>query len=80
MASPILPPGTTMVLRRDMNESCSIASRYGKSIPNFVGSLNRITMKLSSGAGMSRATNGFDVSTVGTRWKLMSVNENCGVT
>jgi hypothetical protein len=27
MASSILPPGTTMMLGRDMNESCSIDSR-----------------------------------------------------
>jgi hypothetical protein len=27
MASSILPPGTTMLLGRDMNESCSIDSR-----------------------------------------------------
>ena len=39
IASPIFPPGTTIVLRLDMNESRSIASRYGKSIPNFIGSL-----------------------------------------
>ena len=27
MARPILPPGTTMLLRLDMNESCSMLSR-----------------------------------------------------
>jgi hypothetical protein len=44
-----------------------------------LGSLNLITAKLSSGVGISRAMNGFEVSTVGTRWKLISVRENCGV-
>ena len=34
--------------------------------------------KLSSGVGMSRAMKGLEVSTVATRWKLMSVSENCG--
>ena len=33
---------------------------------------------LSSALGMSRDMNGFDVSTVGTRWKLTCVSENCG--
>jgi hypothetical protein len=32
----------------------------------------------SSAVGMSRATKGLEVSTIGTRWKLMSVRENCG--
>ena len=32
----------------------------------------------SSGVGIQRATNGLEVSTVGTRWKLMSVSVNCG--
>jgi len=27
---------------------------------------------------MSRAMNGLDVSTVGTRWKFTCVRENCG--
>ena len=51
-------------------------TRYEKSIP--FGSLKRITTIDSSAVGIQRAMNGFDVSTVGTRWKLMSVNENCG--
>ena len=34
--------------------------------------------KLSSADGMYRAVNGSEVSTVGTRWKLTSVRENCG--
>ncbi len=38
-----------------------------------------MTTKLSSGVGMSRAMKGFEVSTMETRWKLMSVRENCGV-
>ena len=33
---------------------------------------------LSSALGMSRAMKGFDVSTVGTRWKLTCVRANCG--
>jgi len=28
--------------------------------------------------GISVAVNGFEVSMVGTRWKLISVRENCG--
>ena len=32
-----------------------------------------MTTRLSSGVGMSRAMNGLEVSTSGTRWKLMSV-------
>ena len=33
IASGILPPGTTMQLGRDMNESWSIVSSQGKSMP-----------------------------------------------
>src|SRR5262249_45382759 len=76
MARSILPPGQTMVLARDMKESCSMESRYGKSIPR--GLEKWITSMDSSGVGMNRAMNGFDVSTTGTRWKLMCVRENCG--
>ncbi len=47
MARSILPPGATMVFGRDMNESCSMVSRYGKSMPR--GLAKRITRKLSSG-------------------------------
>ena len=43
------------------------------------GSCTLMMTKLSSGVGMSRAMNGLDVSTSDTRWKLMSVRENCGV-
>ena len=53
-----------------------IESRYGKSMPR--GFFSRITTIDSSGVGIQRAMNGFEVSTVGTRWKLMSVHENCG--
>src|SRR5210317_1849677 len=67
IASSILAPGTTIVLRREINESLIIASRKGKSISNLAGSRKRITIKLSSGVGTSRAMNGLDVSTVGTR-------------
>lgn len=42
------------------------------------GFLNLITAIDSSGVGMVRAMNGFEVSTNGTRWKLMWVCENCG--
>src|SRR5262249_41914892 len=69
IARSILPPGQTMVLARDMNESCSIESKYGKSMPR--GLEKWITRKDSSGVGMNRAMNGFEVSTTGTRWKLM---------
>jgi hypothetical protein len=66
IASSILPPGTTTVLARDMNESCTMFGRYGpKSMP--FGLAKRMTTKLSSGAGMSRAMNGLLVSTQGTR-------------
>ena len=51
-------------------------SRYGKSMP--LGLAKRITTMLSSGAGMSRAMNGLQVSTHGTRWKLTCVCVNCG--
>ena len=43
IASSIFPPGTTMMFGRDMNESCSIDSRYGKSMP--LGLANRMTTK-----------------------------------
>src|SRR5262252_627738 len=76
IASSILPPGTTIVLARDMNESWTIDSRYGKSVP--LGLAKRITHRLSDAAGMSRAMNGLDVSTTGTRWKLTCVWVNCG--
>ena len=42
------------------------------------GLRNRITTRLSSAVGIQRAMNGFEVSTTGTRWKLMSVSVNCG--
>ena len=73
IAIPILPPGTTMVLRRDMNEPLIIDSKLVKSVLRMSGLRKRITTKLSSSVGISRAMNGFDVSTVATRWKLMSV-------
>ena len=68
-ARSILPPGQTMVLARDMNESCNIDNRYGKSMPR--GLEKWITRKDSSGVGMNRAMNGLEVSTTGTRWKLI---------
>ena len=43
------------------------------------GSAKRITSIDSSGVGIQRAMNGFEVSTTGTRWKLICVRENCGV-
>ena len=43
-----------------------------------LGSRKRITTIDSSAVGIQRAMKGFEVSTVGTRWKLMSVHENCG--
>ena len=76
IASSILPPGTTIVLARDMNESCTMFSRYWKSMP--FGFAKRMTTKLSSGAGISRAMKGLLVSTQGTRWKLTWVCVNCG--
>ena len=76
IARPIFPPGTTRLLGRDMNESCSMPSRYEKSMP--FGLAKRITTRLSSALGMSLAMNGFEVSTVGTRWKLTWVRLNCG--
>jgi hypothetical protein len=60
-----LPPGHTIVLARDMNESCNIDNKYGKSIPR--GLEKWITRNDSSGVGMNRAMNGFYVSTIGTR-------------
>jgi hypothetical protein len=57
----ILPPGTTMVLRLEMKEFFIIANRHGKSTLNFFGSRKRMTTKLSSAVGMSRAINGFEV-------------------
>ena len=77
IASPILPPGTTNVLMWEMNEPCNIASSQGKSIPSRLRKW--ITTKLSSSDGIPFAANGFEVSTVGTRWKLRWVRENCGV-
>ncbi len=59
-----------------MNESSIIDSRYGKSMP--FGFAKRITTMLSPAAGMSRAMNGFEVSTIGTRWKFTCVCANCG--
>ena len=70
------PPGTTMVFARDMKESLIMLRRYWKSMP--LGLAKRITTMLSSGDGMSRAMNGFDVSTIGTRWKFTCVCANCG--
>ena len=42
--------------------------------PLLTGTLTEVMItKLSSGVGMFRILKGLDVSTVGTRWKLMSV-------
>ena len=76
IASPILPPGTMMVLGRVIAESCSIDSRYGKSMP--FGFAKRMITIDSSADGMSAAMNGLLVSTVGTRWKFTCVRLNCG--
>src|ERR1700761_1597310 len=70
-------PWITIELARDMKLFGIIDSKYGKSIPR--GFLSRITTIDSSGVGIQRAMNGFDVSTVGTRWKLISVSVNCGM-
>ena len=40
------------------------------------GLANRIMTIDSSAVGIQRAVKGFEVSTVGTRWKLMSVSVN----
>ena len=77
MARSIFPPGQTRVFERLMNESWTIDRRYGKSMPR--GSRKRTTTKLSSSVGMYRAMNGLEVSTTGTRWKLMWVRVNWGV-
>ena len=61
----ILPPGITRVLGRDMNELCRRRSIFGKL--NLRGSRKRMTTMLSSSVGTSRAMNGFEVSTTGTR-------------
>src|SRR5579863_493405 len=76
MARSSLLPGITIEFARDIKLPCSIDTRYEKSMPR--GLRKRITTIDSSGVGIQRATNGFDVSTVGTRWKLMSVWVNCG--
>ena len=76
MAMSSLPPGMTIEFARLMKLLWIIESRYGKSIP--CGLRKRMTTIDSSGVGIHRATKGFDVSTVGTRWKLMSVWLNCG--
>ena len=76
IASSIFPPGTTMMLGRDINESSRMDRNYGKSMP--LGLANRMTRKLSSAVGMKRAMNGFDVSTVGTRWKFTCVRKTAG--
>jgi len=68
--SPSWRLGTTRVLRRDMKGIRDHVQQVGKSTP--LGSRKRITMKLSSGVGMSREMKGLEVSTVDTRWKLMS--------
>jgi len=69
-------PGITIEFARDMKLCGIIDSRYGKSMPR--GFFRRITTIDSSGVGIQRAMNGFYVSTVGMRWKLMSVSVNCG--
>ena len=65
-----------MLFGRDIHESSSIDSRYGKSMP--FGFAKRITTIDSSAVGMSLAMNGLLVSTVGTRWKLTCERLNCG--
>src|ERR1700682_6189034 len=69
-------PWITIELARDMKLFGIIDSRYGKSITR--GFFSRITTIDWSCVGIQRAMNGFEVSTVGTRWKLMSVSANCG--
>ena len=43
-----------------------------------LGSRNLMTTIDSPAVGIHRAMKGFDVSTIGTRWKFMSVSVNCG--
>src|SRR3954451_19025060 len=76
MARSSLLPGMTIEFARDMKLPCSMETRYEKLMPR--GLLKRITTIDSSAVGIQRATNGFGVSTIGTRWKLTSVSVNCG--
>ena len=77
---PILPPFTTRLVGLDMNESGIILSRKVGSMPNcsFTPRRKWMITKLSSGVGISRRMKGLEVSTVGTRWKLIWVSENWG--
>ena len=59
MAMSSLPPGITIELARLMKLPWIIDSRYGKSTPR--GFLKRMTTIDSSGVGIHRAMNGFDV-------------------
>ena len=61
-----------MELARDMKLVGIIDKRYGKSMPR--GSRKRMMTIELVRVGIQRATKGLDVSTVGTRWKLMSVS------
>src|SRR5689334_7357612 len=69
IACAIAAPGTTIVSGLEMN-ACAMLSRNPSSSA-LLACPNRITSKLSSGFGMPSAANGLDVSTMGTRWKLM---------
>jgi hypothetical protein len=56
IARSIVPPGTTSGLARDMDDSCSMASRQGLS--KLRGLAKRITTMLSSAIGIVRAMKG----------------------
>src|ERR1700726_2402096 len=56
IASPICPPGTTILFGRLIHELCSTDIKYGKSMP--LGLANRITTNDSSALGTSLAMNG----------------------
>ena len=55
-----------------------MASISGKCTGHLRGFLKRMTTSDSPAVGIQRAMKGFDVSTIGTRWKFTSVSVNCG--
>ena len=59
-----------------LRETIAQALAAGKN--KILLEMSGVTTIDSSGVGIQRAIKGLDVSTVGTRWKLMSVSVNCG--
>ena len=76
IARSILPPGTDDGVRPRHEGVVQHRQQVGEVDAARIGEADH--QHALVGVGTWRAMNGFDVSTTGTRWKLMCVRENCG--